>query len=121
MSRESAAQFLRELGKDLNLMDEVKAVDKNGLLNVAKIRGYDCTLDELRIVAAEITQKAADGSETLSEEELEMVTGGVNTFGTFGGDEAYQAKNVTSGINEHLAAKSGVWSRKGAGRDGNVR
>ena len=121
MSRESAAQFLRELGKDLNLMDEVKAVDKNGLLNVAKIRGYDCTLDELRTVAAEITQKAADGSETLSEEELEMVTGGVNTFGTFGGDEAYQAKNVTSGINEHLAAKSGVWSRKGAGRDGNVR
>ena len=78
MSRESAVQFLRKLGKDLKLMDEVKAVDKNGLLNVAKIRGYDCTLDELRTVAAEITQKAADGSETLSEEELEMVTGGVN-------------------------------------------
>lgn len=62
MSHESAAQFLEALGKDLDLMDQVKAADHDGVLNVAKSRGYDCTLDKLLTVAAEKMQKAADGS-----------------------------------------------------------
>ena len=71
MSKAEVQRFTDDLKTDAALKDAVKAVGNEAeLIELAKGKGYDFTLDELKAFAE--TMKGE-----LSEEELERVAGGV--------------------------------------------
>ena len=73
MSIENAILFVKELGEDEEYTASLKGKTKDEVLNEARTKGLDFSLDELE----EVCEYAAKSGEEIDLEELEKVVGGL--------------------------------------------
>jgi len=74
MSVENAAKFLNLVSEDKGLEEKLGSASGDEVLEMAKSKGLDMTMDEFKQVI-DVT-KALKPGEELSEEDLEQVAGG---------------------------------------------
>lgn len=74
MSKPDLERFAKDVKKDTKLQEELKkaGTDEKAVIGIAKARGYDFSLEELKAYAE---QKKGE----LSEEQLDKVAGGSTT------------------------------------------
>ena len=76
MSVENVKAFLEKLNSDETFLNQIAGASSDeARLELAKANGFNFTVEELAVVADD------DGSEELTEEELESVAGGWSTSG----------------------------------------
>jgi len=74
MSVENAAKFINLVSEDKGLEEKLGSASGDEVLEMAKSKGLDMTMDEFRTVLEAVKDKKPN--EELTEEDLEQVAGG---------------------------------------------
>jgi predicted ribosomally synthesized peptide with nif11-like leader len=79
MSQEIALQFIQQVSENKKLLERLRAAkDVVEVLEIAKESGFNLTAETLKMAATLVAQGVT--SDELSEQDLEMVAGGGQTF-----------------------------------------
>lgn len=74
MTTSQALAFLKNVADDSALAESVRTAGLDGVESVARGAGYDCSLEEIQTVVAQVRGDAVE----LSDDMLDAVAGGVN-------------------------------------------
>lgn len=72
MSKQNANQFMLEIQKDMTAYRKLPTMDGRTVVELARTKGYPCTIDDIKAVVTEAKQSR----QSLSDAELAQVAGG---------------------------------------------